>query len=175
MPRRFDVTRAQIGAMLATEGAWVSAFGLTAGIGLGWLISLVLIHVGNRQSFHWSMELHLLWGALVWFALAMLALSTLTGHASGRRSIVIRSRGRFMKALVARNVDAAVKEMERNLIKVHRLYFRLAKAGWVRPRSARNTRRRPGHGSPFRSRRPAFRPGPPNVKMVRPLSSFRVI
>ena len=51
---------------------------------------------------------------------------------------VFRSRRRFMKAFVARNVDAAVKEMERNLIKVHRLYLRLAKAGQIRPRSARN-------------------------------------
>jgi hypothetical protein len=41
-----------------------------------------------------------------------------------------------MKAFVARDVDAAVKEMERNLIKVHRLYLRLAKAGQIRPRSA---------------------------------------
>src|SRR3990170_443261 len=50
----------------------------------------------------------------------------------------VRGRRRVMKAFAARNVDAAVKEMERNLIKVHRLYLRLAKEGQVRPRSARN-------------------------------------
>ena len=34
------------------------ALGLALGLALGWVISLVLIHVVNRQSFHWSMELH---------------------------------------------------------------------------------------------------------------------
>ena len=51
---------------------------------------------------------------------------------------VFRSRRRFMKAFVARDVDVAVNEMERDLRKVHRLYLRLARAGQVRPRSARN-------------------------------------
>ena len=87
MLRHIGVTRGQIGAMLAIEGALVSALGLLSGFALGWLISLVLIHVVNRQSFHWSMELHLPWGALAWFALAMLALSTLTALASGRRAM----------------------------------------------------------------------------------------
>ena len=87
MLRHLGVTRGQIGAMLATEGVLVSTLGLLSGFALGWLISLVLIHVVNRQSFHWSMELHLPWGALAWFALAMLALSTLTALASGRRAM----------------------------------------------------------------------------------------
>jgi putative ABC transport system permease protein len=87
MLRHLGVNRAQIGAMLATEGALVSALGLASGLALGWLISLVLIHVVNRQSFHWSMELHLPWGALAWFALVMLALSTLTALASGRSAM----------------------------------------------------------------------------------------
>jgi len=85
--RHLGVTRMQIGAMLGTEGALVSALGLLSGFALGWLISLVLIHVVNRQSFHWSMELHLPWGTLAWFALVMLALSTLTALASGRRAM----------------------------------------------------------------------------------------
>lgn len=41
---------------------------------------------------------------------------------------VFRSRRRFMTAFVARDADAAVKEMEGNLIKVHRLYLRLARS-----------------------------------------------
>ncbi len=41
---------------------------------------------------------------------------------------VFRSRRRFMNAFIARDADAAVKEMERNLIKVHRLYLRLARS-----------------------------------------------
>jgi len=40
---------------------------------------------------------------------------------------VFRSRRRFMTAFAARDADAAVAEMERNLKKVHRLYLRLAR------------------------------------------------
>jgi len=51
---------------------------------------------------------------------------------------VFRSRRKFMRAFVARDVEASVKEMERNLIKVHRLYLRLAKSGRVRSNAARS-------------------------------------
>lgn len=46
---------------------------------------------------------------------------------------VFRSRRRFMSAFVARDAQAAVDEMERNLRKVHRLYLKLARTGGVRP------------------------------------------
>jgi putative ABC transport system permease protein len=87
MLRHIGMTRGQIGGMLAVEGALVSALGLATGIALGWLISMVLIHVVNRQSFHWSMELHLPWGTLAEFAAAMLCLAVLTALASGRRAM----------------------------------------------------------------------------------------
>ena len=87
MLRHVGMTRRQIGAMLATEGALVSALGLALGLALGWVISLVLIHVVNRQSFHWSMELHPPWGLLALLAAALLLLATLTALASGRRAL----------------------------------------------------------------------------------------
>jgi len=87
MLRHIGMTRRQIGAMLATEGALVSALGLALGLALGWVISLVLIHVVNRQSFHWSMELHPPWGLLALLAAALLGLATLTALASGRRAL----------------------------------------------------------------------------------------
>jgi putative ABC transport system permease protein len=87
MLRHVGMTRAQIGAMLAFEGALVSALGLAAGLALGWLVSLVLIHVVNRQSFHWTMDLHVPWTSLAAFVLAMLALATMTALASGRRAM----------------------------------------------------------------------------------------
>ena len=87
MLRHVGMTRRQVGAMLAAEGALVSALGLATGLVLGWLISLVLIHVVNRQSFHWSMDLHVPWGTLASFAAAMLALAVLTALASGRRAM----------------------------------------------------------------------------------------
>jgi putative ABC transport system permease protein len=91
MLRHIGMTRRQIGAMLATEGLTISAVGLVAGFGLGWLISLVLIHVVNRQSFHWGMELHVPWAALAGSAVVVLALSTVTALASGRQAMSRRA------------------------------------------------------------------------------------
>ncbi|MHB8667171.1 MAG: FtsX-like permease family protein [Burkholderiales bacterium] len=87
MLRHIGMTRRQIGAMLATEGALVSALGLALGLARGWVIGLVLIRVVNRQSFHWSMELHPPWGPLALLAAALLVLATLTALASGRRAL----------------------------------------------------------------------------------------
>ena len=89
MLRHVGMTRRQIGAMLAAEGALVSTLGLALGLALGWVISLVLIHVVNRQSFHWSMELHPPWLLLALLALALLLLATLTALASGRRALSV--------------------------------------------------------------------------------------
>ena len=85
--RHIGMTRRQIGSMLAAQGLLVSALGLAVGLSLGWLISLVLIHVVNLQSFHWGMELHLPWQLLAEFVAAMLALATFTAIASGRRAM----------------------------------------------------------------------------------------
>ncbi|HYT86287.1 MAG TPA: ABC transporter permease, partial [Burkholderiales bacterium] len=87
MLRHLGMTRRQIGAMLAAQGLLVSAIGLGVGLALGLLISLVLIHVVNRQSFHWSMDLHLPWQLLAGFVAVMLALATLTAVASGRQAM----------------------------------------------------------------------------------------
>ena len=87
MLRHIGMTRRQIGTMLATEGATVTGIGLVVGFGLGWLISLILVHVVNRQSFHWGMELSVPWAPLAGSALLVLALSTLTALASGRQAM----------------------------------------------------------------------------------------
>ena len=85
--RHIGMTRRQIGSMLAAQGLLVSALGLAVGLSLGWVISLVLIHVVNLQSFHWGMELHLPWQLLAEFVAAMLVLATFTAIASGRRAM----------------------------------------------------------------------------------------
>src|SRR6266850_1647570 len=85
--RHIGMTRRQIGSMLAAQGLLVSALGLAVGLSLGWLISLVLIHVVNLQSFHWGMELHLPWQLLAEFVAVMLVLATFTAIASGRRAM----------------------------------------------------------------------------------------
>ncbi len=86
MLRHLGVTRRQIGAMLACEGTLVSALGVGTGLVLGFVISLVLVHVVNRQSFHWSMDLHVPWQALTLFLFAMLGLASLTAWAAARRA-----------------------------------------------------------------------------------------
>jgi putative ABC transport system permease protein len=85
--RHLGMTRRQVGAMLATEGVVASGIGLAIGLALGFAISLVLIHVINRQSFHWGMELSVPWAALGGFAAIMLALATGTALASGRQAM----------------------------------------------------------------------------------------
>jgi putative ABC transport system permease protein len=89
--RHLGMTRRQIGAMLAVEGLIVSGIGLVIGFCLGWVISLILIHVVNRQSFHWTMELFAPWAALAGSAVLVLALSTLTAVAMGRQAMGARA------------------------------------------------------------------------------------
>ena len=82
--RHVGMTRRQVAGMLATEGVLVSGIGLAIGMALGWLMSLVLIFVVNRQSFHWSMELHVPWLLLLALAVVLLVLATATTLVSAR-------------------------------------------------------------------------------------------
>ncbi len=85
--RHLGMTRRQVAAMLATEGVTVSAIGLATGTALGFAMSLVLIHVVNRQSFHWGMTLHVPWTTLCAFALALAALAMAATAASARQAM----------------------------------------------------------------------------------------
>ena len=85
--RHLGMTRRQVGAMLATEGAAISALGLATGLALGFVMSLVLIHVVNRQSFHWSMGLHVPWASLTALAVTLLVLAMATTVASARQAM----------------------------------------------------------------------------------------
>jgi len=87
MLRHLGMTRRQIGTMLTLEGLLTSAIGLLVGGALGALLSLILIHVVNRQSFHWGMELHVPWMALGGFGLAMLALAMITALLSASQAM----------------------------------------------------------------------------------------
>ncbi len=87
MLRHVGMTRRQIGTMLAAEGMLVSALGLLVGLALGFLISLILIHVVNRQSFHWTMDLAVPWVPLAVFSAAMLAAASLTALFSARQAM----------------------------------------------------------------------------------------
>ncbi|HLW11577.1 MAG TPA: ABC transporter permease [Casimicrobiaceae bacterium] len=84
MLRHVGMTRRQIGAMLALEGATLAAIGVAAGLLLGFAISLILVHVVNRQSFHWGMDLHVPWLVLASLSCVLLVLATLTARVSAR-------------------------------------------------------------------------------------------
>jgi putative ABC transport system permease protein len=73
--------------MLATEGLATSALGVGVGLLLGAAISLILIYVVNRQSFHWGMDVTLPWLRLAGFAAAVIALATVTAVTSGRHAM----------------------------------------------------------------------------------------
>ncbi len=87
MLRHVGMTRGQIGAMLALEGALTSALGILFGFLLGWIVSLVLVHVINRQSFHWSMDMHAPWLLLAVLAAVLITASAVTAVASGRQAM----------------------------------------------------------------------------------------
>jgi putative ABC transport system permease protein len=60
------------------------ALGVIGGLILGSLVSLILIHVVNRQSFHWTMDLHVPWGALGGLTALLIGAAAATAAISGR-------------------------------------------------------------------------------------------
>jgi putative ABC transport system permease protein len=78
------LTRAQVLAVVAGEGALWSVAGVLLGLLLGIAVSAVLVHVVNPQSFHWTMPLLLPWGRLAALCAAMAAAGTLTAWWAGR-------------------------------------------------------------------------------------------
>jgi putative ABC transport system permease protein len=85
--RHIGFTRGQIGSMLAIEGTVLGALGVIVGLLAGAVVSLILIHVVNRQSFHWSMDLTVPVGLLVGLSLALIAASALIATISGREAM----------------------------------------------------------------------------------------
>ena len=78
------LTRRQILGVVAAEGAVWSALGALAGLALGLVVAVVLVHVVNPQSFHWTMDLALPWARLLALAGAVLVAGTLTAWLAGR-------------------------------------------------------------------------------------------
>jgi putative ABC transport system permease protein len=85
--RHIGMTRRDIGIMLGIEGAAVSVLGAAFGLAVGWVVSLILVHVINRQSFHWSMEIHTPWLPLAALAVLIVAAATATAIWSGRAAM----------------------------------------------------------------------------------------
>ncbi|MBP7446385.1 MAG: FtsX-like permease family protein, partial [Zoogloea sp.] len=87
MLRHLGLTRRQIGAMLAREGAVAAGVGVLGGMLVGGAIGLVLIEVVNRQSFHWSMDLHVPWLSLLLFGTGLVALAAVAAVLAGRQAM----------------------------------------------------------------------------------------
>ena len=78
------LTRRQILTVVAGEGAAWTLIGSVAGLGLGLVVSLVLVHVVNPQSFHWTMDLVLPWLRLLGLCAAVVLAGTVTAWLAGR-------------------------------------------------------------------------------------------
>jgi len=85
--RHLGLTRGQIRVMLAAEGGLLALVGSAAGLAAGAAISLVLVYVINRQSFHWSMELHPPYLLLLGFVFILVLLAVLTAVVSGKEAM----------------------------------------------------------------------------------------
>ena len=82
--QHLGLTRRQILAVVAGEGAAWTLIGALAGLALGLGVAVVLVHVVNPQSFHWTMDLLLPWGRLLALCAAVIAAGTVTAWAAGR-------------------------------------------------------------------------------------------
>jgi putative ABC transport system permease protein len=73
--------------MLAIEGSVLGLLGVIVGLLAGAVVSLVLIYVVNRQSFHWSMDLSAPVGLLGGLSVALVAAAALIAVVSGRQAM----------------------------------------------------------------------------------------
>lgn len=87
MLRHLGFTRAQLGRVIALEGALTAACGVGVGLVAGAVIAWILIAVVNRQSFHWSMEYHLPLAALTLFSLALILLAAAAARLAGAHAM----------------------------------------------------------------------------------------
>ncbi len=97
MLRHLGVSRREIATLLGAEGALLGALGAGIGLLLGMAIALILIFVVNRESFHWSMELHIPWVTMAVLSVALVVLTSISAVLSG-------------KFAMSKQVIAAVKE-----------------------------------------------------------------
>jgi len=82
--QHLGLTRRQILAVVAGEGAAWTSIGSVAGLALGLAVSVVLVHVVNPQSFHWTMDLLVPWLRLLALCAAVVAAGVATAWLAGR-------------------------------------------------------------------------------------------
>ncbi len=85
--RHLGFTRGQIASMLAIEGTVLGTIGVIVGLVAGVVVSLILIYVVNRQSFHWSMDLHAPFGILGILSATLIVSAAMIAVWSGRHAM----------------------------------------------------------------------------------------
>ena len=85
--RFMGFTRGEVLRMLGLEGAAIGALGALLGFASGAAISGVLVHVVNRQSFHWSLEIHWPWLPLAALVAALVAACAIGARVSGAAAV----------------------------------------------------------------------------------------
>lgn len=86
MLRHLGVGRGQILALLGIEGALLGAVGGIAGALLGLVLSQVLIHVINPQSFNFTMTTDIPWGTILAVQAALIVAAAGTAMIAARRA-----------------------------------------------------------------------------------------
>ncbi len=89
MLRHIGLNSGQIVKMLGIEGAILGALGGMAGVALGAVISQILIHVVNPQSFNWTMGTRFPVLFLISVVAALIVSASLTAILAGRRAVSI--------------------------------------------------------------------------------------
>jgi putative ABC transport system permease protein len=91
MLAHLGLTHRDLRRMIGIEAIITTGLGIGGGMLLAFAIALVLIHIVNRQSFHWSMDLHVPWLALIGFALAMQLCAIVAAISAARTALGSRA------------------------------------------------------------------------------------
>ena len=84
-------TRQQVVATVAGEGVAWTAAGALLGLALGLAVAVVLVHVVNPQSFHWTMSLSLPWERLGLLCAVVVLAGGLTTAWAARRAASVQA------------------------------------------------------------------------------------
>ena len=87
MLRHLGLRRHDVIALLTEEGIVLTTLGVLYGWALGLILSIVLIDVVNRQSFHWSIDLSVPLGGLLALGAALVAAAAATALIAGRGAV----------------------------------------------------------------------------------------
>ena len=85
--RFLGLRRGEVLRLLVIEGLATGALGALIGLVSGIAISVVLVHVVNRQSFHWTLEMHWPVGTLAALLGSIVVLCAVGARASGALAV----------------------------------------------------------------------------------------